>query len=924
MKKLLSIIICLSMLLSAAVIGVTVNAAEELPFTDVPVTWYTEAIASVYSEGIMKGKTETTFDPTAKITRAEVVTAFARVACTAIDTYGKDLPFDDTAPGQWYSESVGWAAASGIVAGRGDGRFSPADNITRAELASILTKFIAYMGVTLPDNAKIDSFKDADTFDSWMTAPIDAVRKNGLMQGTDGKFNPRGNATRAEIAQVIKNLLPDVGRQTVVENGKSDYVIVIDDGNAAAATAAERMVWQIEETCGVTIKVVDDSASPKAKEIVLGTTSRESGISLGTLENDLRTLDGDGYEIAVKGEKVFIDSKTADGLYRGAVNFLNNCTSGDDIRFTPKSAERNPYWPPLANLTFNGNIANGYTIYYPENASENTMIGVNDLVEYIYRASNWRLDTAVGSGKGADKAIIIEEKTVKLSGAGNDLDSFTVKTEDTIIRITGSAERGAMYGCYELLEQIGWRFLTEGNDFLVTADLADEYGYYNVPPLSIEECSPFYNRIIYADTYLSSVDMQNKGRHINGLEYTGGNCHTFDGLDGDASSQFENQPCLSSEEVYQTMLKNVRALLAANPDAKLISVSQNDNTDYCECDGCKADFEKYTKVSGDPIQGGTAGQLIAFVNRLISDIEDDYPNVLVHTFAYTYTQHAPINIVPDEKVVVQLCSIDCCFAHPLAGAESVCKAQNAPFSQDIKEWSELATTLFIWDYNNNFSHRGTPFPNLTYDILAGNMKLFADSNVRGLFLQGNAGMGNNGEFDRVRWYLEAKLSWDPYMSEEEYYTHMKEFMEGFYGDGWENVYKALMLLHTEFEGQHIGVFDNPKERWMSTALSGCIDQIQAYMDTAKLASESKAQFEAVDCSQIQFDYIYLDIHFNKWYKSTDPELKQKSYDYSLALQNKFQKYDVNISDAYPPPELYDFSAPPTSWKELMDVQMFGE
>ena len=183
LKKIISGILCSAMVISTALIGVTVTAAEELPFTDVPDTWYTAAVECVYSEGIMKGKTDTTFDPTAKITRAEVVTAFSRVAIAKTAGKGDSLPFTDTVSGQWYSDSVGWAAENGIVTGRGDGRFSPADNITRAELASILTKFVTYMDIDLPDNSKIDKFADADTFDGWMVFPIEEVRKNGLMQG---------------------------------------------------------------------------------------------------------------------------------------------------------------------------------------------------------------------------------------------------------------------------------------------------------------------------------------------------------------------------------------------------------------------------------------------------------------------------------------------------------------------------------------------------------------------------------------------------------------------------------------------------------------------------------------------------------------------------------------------------------------------
>ena len=137
-KKIISSILCSAMLLSTALIGVTVTAAEELPFTDVPDTWYTKAVATVYSEGIMKGKTETTFDPTAKITRAEVVTAFSRVAITKTAGKGENLPFDDTVSGQWYSDSVGWAAENGITNGTSTTTFAPDAECTRGQIVTFL------------------------------------------------------------------------------------------------------------------------------------------------------------------------------------------------------------------------------------------------------------------------------------------------------------------------------------------------------------------------------------------------------------------------------------------------------------------------------------------------------------------------------------------------------------------------------------------------------------------------------------------------------------------------------------------------------------------------------------------------------------------------------------------------------------------
>ena len=199
------------------------------------------------------------------------------------------------------------------------------------------------------------------------------------------------------------------------------------------------------------------------------------------------------------------------------------------------------------------------------------------------------------------------------------------------------------------------------------------------------------------------------------------------------------------------------------------------------------------------------------------------------------------------------------------------------------------------------------------------MQLFADNNAKGLFLQGNANMGNNGEFDRLRWYLLAKLAWDPYMSEDEYYTHMREFMEGFYGEGWERVYEALFLLDESFNSSndHLGVYDCPVTIWMQKKLSGSIDKLIALMEEAKMRSNSYAEFCSTDASEIQFDYIYTDIHFDKLYKSGDEAKIRESQENCFRLQSKMQKYGVRLSDAYGTPNFTEFTKSASYWKELM-------
>jgi len=704
--------------------------------------------------------------------------------------------------------------------------------------------------------------------------------------------NKETSSTTAKPEAVTEEKMPEVPNE--------DYAVVIDKENAGAVFAAERMVWQMKEQYGIDLEVVDHKEKAYVKEIVLGKTNRGENI-------DTSKMVCDEYEIRAVGEKVFIDGASDDGLYGGAVELLNTCTDEKGFNVAKDYFYKDTSGYPIKKLTINGNDIAKYTIIYPENASEKTMIGVNDMIEYIEKATGVKIEV---TSKTSDYVIIVEEKIVKVEGAGNDLDSFKVKSEGNSIRLTGSAERGAMYACYELLEQIGWRFLAEDVDFIRPAAEKDIAG------LDLTESSVFADRRIYTGTFNYSEDMRNKLRDIDTRAFAGGACHTFDNLDGDYSTQSENQPCLTDPAVYELMLKNVMKLLENNPSANFISISQNDNGNYCKCDNCMAAMKKYEDENG---KGGPAGLMIEFVNKFALEIEKEYPDVLIHTFAYTYTRSAPKNITPHDNVAVQLCSIECCFSHGLTNDR--CN-QNVPFTKDISDWAKLSDNLHIWDYYINFWFRGTPFPNLGYDVLAENLQFFTESNVTSLFLQGNGDCKNNGEFDHLRSYLIAKLAWNPYMSEEEYDTHIRDFMEGFYGEGWESVYEAFTTLHDNYRTaqNHLCVFDRPTDTWMPRKLKPYLDDLITLMDTAKLKSESYKKFCAVDASQVQFDFMKCDLMFNELYKSGDPEKVKLSQDMSFDLQKKMQKYEIILGDGNKVPNYAEFTCSPSLWKLEMQMQ----
>ena len=136
--------------------------------------------------------------------------------------------------------------------------------------------------------------------------------------------------------------------------------------------------------------------------------------------------------------------------------------------------------------------------------------------------------------------------------------------------------------------------------------------------------------------------------------------------------------------------------LRESPDAKIISVTQNDCAGACQCPNCKAI---------DDAEGSPAGSMLTFVNYIAEKIEPEFPDVAVDTFAYQYTRHPPKTIHPRPNVIVRLCSIECNFREPLDDPS------NAAFLRDLTTWSKICHRLYVWDYVTDFANYVLPHPN---------------------------------------------------------------------------------------------------------------------------------------------------------------------------------------------------------------------
>lgn len=459
---------------------------------------------------------------------------------------------------------------------------------------------------------------------------------------------------------------------------------------------------------------------------------------------------------------------------------------------------------PLNELTIGGVDIKSYTLVVQEGGAACVRNSADELVDYLERATGFRIPE--GASEHEIVIGVTDRDTEKVISSRNAVqyDGYTLLMDNGKLYITGNCDRGTMYGVYCFLEDyIGVRFFAKDTTVVINQDPvsipADIHTTHNP---AFEMRDTYWYDMRYDQTtanhakdnsfYDSSTPVEDIG---GGIGYAGRFVHTFSLLQG-KPHEGNVQPCLTDEDTYQLILSNVRAWLDANPEATIISVSQNDSDPGklgCQCANCKAI---------DDAEGTSMGSLLTFINRIANDIKDDYPGVYVDTLAYRYTRKAPKTIKPADNVIIRLCSIECCFSHPLS--DETC-SQNKQFKKDIEEWSAICDHLYIWDYTYNAETYFTFFPN--FDVLWDNVRFYKEHNVKGVFLEGQQ-VSVSGEFAELRSYLLAKLLWDPDMTEEEYYAHMDEFLQYYYGAGWELIKNYMQTMaNMPKRKTHVGIFD---------------------------------------------------------------------------------------------------------------------
>ena len=495
-----------------------------------------------------------------------------------------------------------------------------------------------------------------------------------------------------------------------------------------------------------------------------------------------------------------------------------------------------------SSITLVHNGHSEYTITLAEQASAQEIKAAEVLKEYLQQIS------------GAEFAITKAEVTAKniqigLADETKDFQegtvSYSVMDEQVIIQ--GASPQSTLDAVYTFLEkELGCRFYSPTVEHIPsspTIKLANSFQFEYTPPVS--------TRTVHSRLFYENPEFANKLRVTTEAfpRYApGARVHTFHrfvpaGVYYDEHPEYyalrngkriPTQLCLTNEAVFEIVKDTVTALMARHPEADVISVSQDDNTQYCQCPNCEAIHEREEVPSGS---------MIHFVNR----IAQAFPDKQISTLAYQYTRKAPKTLKPEPNVLITLCSIECDRSAPI---EDNCQ----DFTADLVAWGEKTDNIRIWDYTTQFTNFLAPFPNLM--TLHPNIELFVQNNAKWIFEQHS---NQPSELFELRSYLTAQLLWDPTANPA---NIMDDFLAGYYQEAAPFVKDYITTIHEEIAQDSsffLFLYGDPSQGFRSFLRDDLLVYYDSlYNEAAKAVAKQPEVLQRVQEARLSVDYAILE------------------------------------------------------------------
>jgi len=505
-------------------------------------------------------------------------------------------------------------------------------------------------------------------------------------------------------------------------------------------------------------------------------------------------------------------------------------------------------------------------------AGKTERFAAEELCAYLKRMSRKEFPIREKTVPGCN-ALIVGTKACLDAGLVPDGDitddGFMIRTEGDRICIAGIHPRGTLFGVYEFLEEfLGCRFFSPEVEVVPERDscVLAPIDLKKVPMIEYRSSSVFQllDQAYGAKRKMNGQVEQTEDKYGGRVEYGKSYfVHTFcrnllkpeDYFDehpeyfseiGGRRIREKTQLCLTNPDVLKLVTEKVLSDIRKQPNARIFSVSQDDNYNGCTCAKCRA-LDEY--------EGSQAGSLLHFVNAVAEEVEKEFPDVIIDTLAYQYTRRPPKHVRARRNVCVRLCSIECCFVHPLERCniddpDAPRKDYAQSFRDDLIDWGKKCDRIYIWDYVTNFSHYWMPHPN--FHVLAENIRFFYENGVRGLFEQG-CGAAGGGEMNDLRAYILSKAMWDPYVDARKL---REEFLAAVYGNAASFMEEYLETVYRAVDdcGSHLYCFNHPDKPWHRMEL---VERCEAIFAQAKEAAEDDRILHRIRFQEMAVRYLRI-------------------------------------------------------------------
>ncbi len=629
-----------------------------------------------------------------------------------------------------------------------------------------------------------------------------------------------------------------------------------------------------EATYGFLLGDADDSLQINMKDILL--TRRYAAGLVTEKDIDLTAADADESGSVNLRDVLLIRKHVAGTQYLEGVN--------EDGKYK------------VGTLSVAGRNISRFQIVISSDATECMKNAANVLSKYIANACGYTLSVTNADSQTNAYKINFAFDNDNLYELGSEGYRVYVDENGNLNVVCGTL-RGPLYATYFILEElVGYRFFTFKTieEYLFESEsinIDESYDETEIPALRYRKISygSYNNKESFHATRLNDAGSSSpQTGYCEGYVFTYGHSYYYQmagfGCQDNAllDALARTQPCLSSQDTFEKIIKYNNDLIAFRRDSwgqlpcvtyTELPCTPNDNTNFCQCNECK-------RIYG--IEGSIAGTVFRMSNRVIEYHQKDYPDIKLHTLAYWDARNPPKVTRPDEAINVMFCVTGCnnhfygdtteCDTYggnPRYASISGNGQSNSEEASYIKGWAELTDNIYLYYYGISFHTLVSPCPNVMnflYDY-----QYLASIGVKGSYCEGADGY----TFEKLKFYLEAKVMWDPYMTVEEYNRHINEFLEAYYGDGWEYIreYLDMQTEAGDLQSCFTNNFDRPWNMYNKEYFADNYHYMLSLMDKAEAAANTEEQAKRVRECRIHIDYLGLSATYERDYVNADSETK---------------------------------------------------